>query len=68
MTVLYITYAQGMDYRGLNEAIIVTFAIYHTSRNIREHSQICNISKHHAYIMQIIYPRYLRINAIRAYA
>jgi hypothetical protein len=57
-----------MDYRGFNEAIIVTFAIYHTSRNIREHSQICNISKHHAYIMQIIYPRYLRINAIQAYA
>jgi hypothetical protein len=28
---LYITYAQGMDYRGLNEAIIVTFAIYHMS-------------------------------------
>jgi hypothetical protein len=68
MTVLYITYAQGMDYRGLNEAIIATFAIYHTSQNIREHSQICNISKHHAYIMQIIYPRYLRINVIRAYA
>jgi hypothetical protein len=57
-----------MDYKGLNEAIIVTFAIYHTSWNIREHSQICNISKHHAYIMQIIYPMYLRINAIRAYA
>jgi hypothetical protein len=67
VTVLYITYAHGMDYRGLNEAIIVTFAIYHTSWNIKEHSQICNISKHHAYIRQIIYPRYLRINAIRAY-
>jgi hypothetical protein len=68
MTVLYITYPQGMDNRGLNKAIIVTFVIYHTFRNIREHSQRCNISKHHAYIMQIIYPRYLRINAIRAYA
>jgi hypothetical protein len=68
VTALYITYAQGTDYRGLNEAIIVTFVIYHMSRNIREHSQICNISKHYTYIMQIIYPRYLRINARRAYA
>jgi hypothetical protein len=38
VTALYITYAQRMDYRGLNEAIIVTFMIYHTSWNIREHS------------------------------
>jgi hypothetical protein len=30
MTALYITYVQGMDNRGLNEAIIVTFVIYHT--------------------------------------
>jgi hypothetical protein len=59
---------RGWTIEDSNEAIIVTFVIYHTSRNIREHSQICNISKHYAYIMQIIYPRYLGINTIHAHA
>jgi hypothetical protein len=36
MTVLYISYAQRMDYRGLNG--LVTPVIYHMSWHIKEHS------------------------------
>ena len=31
---LYLSYIRGVDYIGLNEAIQVTFAIYHMAKNI----------------------------------